>query len=360
MLIHRYITKEILQTFFAVLLVVLLIFLGRYFSRFLADAAAGELSGTIIMDMLILRTLAGVGDLMLFSLYLAVLLTFGRLYKDNEMTALSSSGVSIGQIAWMVFVVAIGFATVIATFSLWLSPLANQKAIEIQKLAQRTSPLEGLVPGQFNQLGRGKLVFYVENISADGNTLNNVFVQHQTEQQSTDVFSAEKAFQHVDQQTGERYLILVNGYQYQGTVGEAQFKVHRYERNAIRLEQQEDRDLKLRPRTMSLDRLWESGGAKEMVELSSRVNVIVTAVLLPLLGLLLSKTTPRQGRFARVFIAILAYAIYVNLLNISRAWIEQGKLPLWLGASWVQLATITLILIMLYRQLGSARTRAES
>ena len=52
MIIERYLAREVLQTFLAVLVVLLLIFMGRYFALYLADASAGEISGDIVAEML--------------------------------------------------------------------------------------------------------------------------------------------------------------------------------------------------------------------------------------------------------------------------------------------------------------------
>ena len=70
----------------------LLIFMGRFFAVFLADAAAGEISGGVVIDLLLLRTLGALNLMIPFALYISILLAFGRLYKDNEMTALATYG----------------------------------------------------------------------------------------------------------------------------------------------------------------------------------------------------------------------------------------------------------------------------
>ena len=61
------------------------------------------------------------------------------------------------------------------------------------------------------------------------------------------------------------------------------------------------------------------------------------ALVLMVLAVPIARLRPRQGRFARVGIAVLAYFLYSNLLAAARVWIEKdapgGQLGLW----WVHL-----------------------
>ena len=56
-------------------------------------------------------------------------------------------------------------------------------------------------------------------------------------------------------------------------------------------------------------------------------------VLLMVLAVPLAKLRPRQGRFARVGPAVLAYFVYSNLVAAVRVWIEKdtagGALGMW-------------------------------
>ena len=62
-----------------------------------------------------------------------------------------------------------------------------------------------------------------------------------------------------------------------------------------------------------------------------RMSVPFLVLVVSLLAVPLSKTNPRQGRFAKMFPAILAYVIYVVLLKAARGALEEGKMPIELG-----------------------------
>ena len=39
----------------------------------------------------------------------------------------------------------------------------------------------------------------------------------------------------------------------------------------------------------------------------------------------MSRSRPRQGRYAKMLLALVIYAVYFNLLDVSRSWVEQGS-----------------------------------
>ena len=75
-------------------------------------------------------------------------------------------------------------------------------------------------------------------------------------------------------------------------------------------------------------------------------------LLLAVLGVLLARTTPRQGRYAKLFMAILVYIIYMNLMTVARAWVEHSVAPPGLGMWWVHGVVLAVIAVLLGRQMG--------
>jgi lipopolysaccharide export system permease protein len=331
MIIDRYLISEIVQTLMAVLFVLLLIFMGRYFAIFLADAAAGEITGGVVVDLLLLRTLSALNLMLPFALYISILLAFGRLYKDNEMTALAASGVTTPRILLTVFSLGLLFALVVGMFSLWLSPWAERQRSNIVVESEKTSMLQNVLPGQFNELGgRNDAVLYVEEVSDDNKKLNNVFAQIRSKD-TMDVFSAKKGYHYRDEVTGDTYLVLTDGFRYQGLPGKQDFLIQEYEKNAIRIVEPNITRKSRRNRSASTSELLEIGRPVEYAELQWRISMPITTLLLAILGVLISRTSPRQGRFAKLFVAILIYIIYSNAISIGRTWVEQNKVSVEIG-----------------------------
>ena len=84
--------------------------------------------------------------------------------------------------------------------------------------------------------------------------------------------------------------------------------------------------------------------AEDRAELQWRLSTPLSALLLALLALPLSRARPRQGRYAKLLAALVIYAIYFNLLDVARTWVEQGTArSIW----WVP-ALLTSIVVLLY------------
>jgi len=60
------------------------------------------------------------------------------------------------------------------------------------------------------------------------------------------------------------------------------------------------------------------------------------ALVLTLVAVPLSRLRPRQGRYARVGLAIVIYFVYSNLLSAAKVWVEKGDLPPTVGVWWVR------------------------
>lgn len=359
MIIDRYLISEILQTMIAVLFVLLLIFMGRFFAVFLADAAAGEITGGVVIDLLLLRTLGSMNLMVPFALYISILLAFGRLYKDNEMTALAASGVTAPRILLTIFSIGLAFSLIVGLFSLWISPWAERQRSTITAESERTSVFESVLPGQFNELGKRKnAVFYVENISGDNKKLTNVFAQIRS-QGTMDVFSASTGYQYRDKKTGDTYLVLTDGFRYQGLPGRQDFIIQEYKKNAIRIVEPNIAEKRRRDRSVETSVLIDSGKPQDQAELQWRISMPITTLLLAMLGVLISRTSPRQGRFAKLFIAILVYIIYSNGLSIARTWIAQNKISVELGLWWVHLLLFIFISMLLYNHITGRRFRLK-
>lgn len=351
MVIDRYLSKEVLQTLLAVLAVLLLIFMGRYFALYLADASSGKISAAIVVDMLLLQTLGSLSVILPFGLYVAVLLAFGRLYKDSEMTALAACGVGIGRVLRTVVVIAVLCSGVVAVLAFWGTPWAHEKALQVKEQATAVTPFAAVAAGQFSEIGSERRVFYVEELSADRTELRNVFVQDRKDDKLS-LFSARSGYRYTDPESGDSYLVLVDGYRYEGLPGQVNFTLNEFHKYAVRLEEQAVVPLRRKRWSVPSEHLWSSTKPADVAELQWRLSLPLATVLLAVLGVLLSRTSPRQGRFAKLFVAILAFVTYYNVLGVAQAWIESGTVPAAIGLWWVHGVLMLFVAALAFKQFG--------
>lgn len=351
MIIERYLLKDILYTLLAVTLVLTVIYLGNRFIDFLADAAVGGIPSDVILTLLFLKSIGATVVVLPMALYLSILFVFGRLYKDSEMTALMACGVSMGRVVRTVLFFTLVFAAVVALLSLYIKPWAEEQSYTILDRIEASSELTGISAGRFNESSHIDGVFYVEEIAADMENMRNIFVRYSREGVQT-LVTAKRAHQRIDEQTGDRYLVLEDGHRYEGAPGEANFKIIEFEQHAVLIRPREVVPAERKRWAYSTTQLLSSSDLRDTAELQWRLSMPLAAIVLAMLAVALSRTSPRQGRFAKLFTAILVYIIYSNLLAVAQNWLERGMLPWWLGLWWVHLIFILMVLVLFARHYG--------
>ena len=351
MIIERYLLKDIIYTLVAVTLVLTVIYLGNRFVIFLTDAALGGAPLRTIMTLLLLKTVGAMVVVLPMALYLAILFVFGRLYKDSEMTALTACGVSMGRIVRTVLFFSLAMAALVAFISLYLKPWAEEQSYSIQDRVEASSEISGITAGRFNESSRGDGVIYMEELSQDMKDMHNVFVQYQRGGEEV-VLVSKSAYQKVDAATGDHYLVLVDGHRYERPPGTARFRIVQFKEHAVLIRPQKVVPSDRKRWALPSHQLWTSGSNADDAELQWRLSMPVSTLVLAMLAVSLSRTTPRQGRFGKLFNAILAYIIYSNLLAMAQTWLGRGMIPPWLGLWWVHLLFITAVLVLFARHYG--------
>jgi len=350
-IINRYFAKEILQALFAVMSVLLLIFMGRFFARYLSWVAEGFIPADIVINLLMLRTIAALNMILPFAFFLAVVIAFGRFYKDSEMTALAASGVSLDFVIRGVAMIAFFVAVVVTIFTFFIVPWAHDKAQRVQDRAKSAPLIDTVSAGVFNEVDSPPdSVFYAKNFSEDGRYMKDVFVKITKANGKVEIFSAREGLQITDPDTGDRYFELRFGYQYVGTIGEMDFTVQQYKKTAIRIVPQRITTNHAGIDSLPTSVLINSSNPKHLAELHWRIAMPISTVILSLLALLLSRTSPRQGRYGKLFVSILIFIVYNNGISMARTWIEQEKLSTTLGIWWLHLLFLTLGFILYQQQ----------
>ena len=350
MIIQRYFLREISVTLVAVLSVLLLIFMSKHFVRYMSDAAAGVLPTELIVQLLMLFTLSYLPLIIPFALFIAILVAMGRLYKDSEITAMEACGIGIPRIIQSTFRIALGLALLVALLSVWAAPWAEKRQYDLRDLAKVKSEFSFLAPGRFHEIRGGDGVFYVESMSEDKQHMEKVFVFLGGEQ-GQNVFVAQTGFQQ-SEKDGTHYIVLEDGSRFEALAEDGGFRLHRYQRSGIRVSPQ-DVEVGSRPlKAASNEQLFARGNAADMAEWQWRLSMPLSCVLLTILAVVMSRTNPRQGRFAKLFVALLLYIVYFYLLTMAHAWMKDEIVPAWIGMWWVHGAMLLVVLALLVKQLG--------
>lgn len=351
MIIDRYIIKEIALTFIAVTFVLVLIFLSALLLRLFDEAARGLFPVDTIMLLMGFKSIGNLVFILPLALYLSILLALSRLYKDNEMAALAASGVGELKILRSVLIISILFSILVGYLTLFLAPWAKHQTNVIIAKAKVSSEITGISPGRFRDLSAGKGTLYVQHVNDKKTKLKNIFVQARTKEGNV-IVTAESGYKFIDDKTGDDFIELANGYRYQGDPSERNYSIIHFKKHGLRIRQKSPTNIYYSKVSSNTKMLYSSTKLRDKIELHSRISLMFLCFVLSILAVPLSRTSPRQGQYAKLTIAILIYISYANLLNINRVWLEKGKIPIEASFWWLHLVMFIIAVMFLFKQSG--------
>ncbi|MFK5912794.1 MAG: LPS export ABC transporter permease LptF [Woeseiaceae bacterium] len=352
MIIARYLIKEIGLTLFGVSLVLMLVGLSGQLVAIFADVADGSLQVQTVVQVLGLKSLKMLMVVMPLSTYLSVLMTLSRFYQSNEMAAISASGISQLYIVKIVLGFSFLISIVIGVFSLQIIPWTNGLQHEISFQSENASELEGMMAGRFKEMSVGHGVMYTEGINDEHTQMQGVFIKEKGKNNSELLIRSDKGYREIDEASGARFIILENGVRYQTTKGKLNTTIIEFEEHGVRLEEKNIGSVRQREIAIPTLELIKKEGLIYIAELHARLAPILLCLLLPILAIPLSQTSPRQGSYTRLGLGLFIYIVVTNLVTLGKTWILSGKTPAIVGLWWVHSILILLIIFLLMQQLG--------
>lgn len=364
MIIFRYLAKEVYTTVIGVMLVLLLVFMSNQFIRYLADAAAGKLAGSLLIQLMVLQIPHLLGILLPLAFYLAVLLVYGRLYADSELLVLEASGFSQPKLLAKTLLLGVGIAIPVLILNLWLEPaIAKQRDILLAQAGTKVL-MQTIMPGRFQVMNNGKRIYYVESISRDRTLMRNIFIADNKPFQFSGpqtkegwwIVTAASAYPEVDKETGDSFIVLKNGHRYLGKADTKEYQLANFGTYRLRLQEHKptevsDEDAK---KTSELWRMRKQDPISA-AEFHWRIAKSIAVIVLAVLAVPLSRVNPRQGRYARLLPAILIFVLYFNMLLINQDWLAKQVLS-WRIGMWPTHTIATLAGLVLFAKFsGLAR-----
>jgi lipopolysaccharide export system permease protein len=347
MIFERAARREFAQTAAGISVALLAILISTQLIRLLKDAAVGRIVPEAIASLLGFATLNFMPIVLSLTLFVSILLSLSRAYRDSEMVIWFTSGQPLT--AWMRPVLRFAFPIVgaIAALTWFLTPWANYSRDEYKQKLSARSELAQVSPGTFQEASGGRRVLFVEALAEDASTVGNVFVAS-VQDGKLGVVMSDTGHQRLAG-NGDRFVVLESGRRYEVKPGTPEFKVMEFERYQVRIEDGEARPVEHSVRTMSMLELVLDGSENARGELVWRIGIPLMALVLALLAIPLGFVNPRAGRSANLLIAIPIYAIYSNLLSISETAVAQGRLSFWIGL-WAVHGLMLLPLLVLFFQ----------
>jgi len=338
-ILDRYLIKEMLMTWLAVTAVLLVIMVSNVLARSLSKVTEGAIAGDALLSLVAVKSVSSLVTLIPLGLYLGVLLAHGRFYRDNEISVMQACGAGWRALFRPTAQVGVLAVVLIAVLTIFVSPWAARTEQSLKQSLQEESGVGLLSAGKFVESSDGKAVFFTQFINQRKTQFENVFMYRQ------------RGYQ-IDKATGNEYLVLTDGQTAIGQAGQAEYTITTFKRQGVLRPRRDTPEMELRHKSKTMTQLLDSATLGDKAELQWRVSVPLAALLLALLAVPLGYTSPRQGRFAKIALAILIYIPYANFLALARKSIASGAIPPWVGLWPVHIVVVALIIALLIRRVG--------
>jgi lipopolysaccharide export system permease protein len=323
MLFDTTVRRELARSFGATLVVILTIVLTMMLIRTIGQAASGAVAPQDVVLLLGYIALGQLPTILSLSLFIAIVVTLGRMYRDSEMAIWFASGVGIARFVRPVLRTCWPVLLVVALLLLFVWPWGNRNSVELRERYQQRSDLSRVTPGVFQSSSDGSRVFFVERESADGINARNVFILTRGERGES-VTSARAG--RLESEGGDRYLVLERGQRNDVDAKTNEKTLSSFESYRVLADERSVREAQSRPpKALPTVELIREPTAKNQGELVWRVGLVIGAANLLLLGIGLAATNPRRASNWNLLFALLGFVVYYNLVNLSQAWVASGR-----------------------------------
>jgi lipopolysaccharide export system permease protein len=341
-IIDHYLIREVMHPFVVILVALLVIFVTFSLSRLLIDADAGLLKPLEVAYLTMFKAIIALDVLVPLSLFLAVMTGLGRLYTDSEIYAMRASGISEARLLRPLMRLALLLAVIVLVLSTWTRPWAYNQAYQLKAAAEASAETGRVKSARFYDFNDGSRTVFIESISENGRDLEGVFVRT-GKGSDLQVITANRGYFDDQLKPGFHRLLLHDARIINKTLDGADLS-GQFGKLTLWLPATAPEPPGYKVKSASTMRLRRSDEANDRAEFQWRLSTPVSALLLALAAIPLSRSRPRQGRYAKMLLALVTYAVYFNLLDVSRSWVEQGKSPfIW----WVP-GLLTLVVAALY------------
>jgi len=331
---------------FAVLLGIIVV---SQLIRFLSEAVSGLIAVDGVLALLGFSAMNYLPVLLSISLFISILLTLSRCYRDSEMVVWFSSGVGLTSWIRPVVLYAAPLVGLIALLSLVLTPWALRKVDEFKSKLESRDDVTSATPGMFRESKQTGRVYFIENVNQGSNRVGNIFVQSE-QNGKVGTMVAQQGLQET-LPNGDRFLVLLNGTRYEGTPGQRDYRIVEFERYGMRIDDLPVKQAQPQLRSMSTSALWGNRTTWNVSELEWRVGLPISAAILALLAIPLGYVNPRAGRSLNLILAIVLYMLYNNMISVTNSWVAQGKLSPGIGLWGIHGVMLTLVVLLFYRRM---------
>lgn len=323
MLFHSSLRKELARSFGATLVVLVTIVMTMTLIRTLNQASRGSVNPQEVLMVMGYTVLGYLPPVLTLSLFIAIVSTLSRMYRDSEMVIWLGAGRGLSAFLGPLMRFAWPVLLVITLLALVIWPWANQQTQDLKERYGKRGDLERIAPGQFQESASGKRVFFLDKDTPDNRSGKNIFIST-VERGKETVTSARSG--HISIMGGSQYLLLSNGQRLESRVGSSELKISEFEEYGNKVGASEfGVDENAPAKTLSTFALLMDPNRINQGELAWRIGLALAALNFVIIAVTVSSVNPRAGRSGNLVFALFAFVVYYNLLNLGQSWISSGR-----------------------------------
>ena len=342
-ILQKYLITEITRTSITVLVVLLVILTANTMLRLIEESSIGNFPTYLLFPLIIVKITQYSIYLIPISLFLGIILSFGKFYSENEMAVINSSGISIYDITKIIARVILPAGFVVALFSLYITPSATEYRYQLEHKLNNEERIEEINPGRFTSSQSGSATFFVENIK--NNILEKIFFSSSGGR--AEAIENSSSARYITDKDNRKYILLRDG-----VISEiippsyTTTRKTKYREHGVQLGQELPKFTNTKYDAVSTLSLLSIDGKESSAELQSRLLLPIATILLGFIAFPVSYSSPRKGRYAKIFLGSLIYFTYLIIMSIIEKLYLLETTPSILGMWWIHFLMLLLVILV--------------
>ena len=349
--IARYIRRNVVVLFFAIILIIGLVVFGNQFVLRMQESFEHGFPIREVMSLISYNMIRDIPQIFSLSFFLAIILAVTQMYKNSEAIVMNSLG--IGDKHFFVFLrplVIVSFLTLLFLTTTAV-PWSKQQKHIIEEGNKNASEFSFIREGEFKEFKDGEIVFYASEPSTPDSkaelNMEEIFISVKSKGNSIIVL-APTAMKYTNPETNNVYLRLKNGTRYQDIPSSENKNILNFDQYDIQIISGDIQNTITQYTAIegikTLE-LLKGEGPLVSAELQWRFSPPISLLILSILGVLLGKASPRSGKSMGLLIGVIIFMLYNNGLLIAKNSVERGELNPIIGLWSVHLLLLLLTYI---------------
>jgi lipopolysaccharide export system permease protein len=331
LIIRRYLVKQVVSNSLVVIGLLTLIMMGGRLIKYFGIAAQGRLDAGILFSIIGYRLPEFLTLIFPLGFFIGLMLVFGRLYVDHEMAVLNGSGVSRHQLARMLIPLTLVFMLLQSVLMLWMSPWGLRQFEQLTTSQAVRTGFDLVRPKEF--ISSGRYTIYAGDLSEDRRNLKDIFFYQRAEKEGKpDVMILAKEATRVEVANDSANVVdLIQGRRYEIYAGQPKYTQAEFQSYRLRLEN--DKEAKFESaevEALTTSKLWQNRNDPIVAsELGWRMFVPLVMIVALALAVALSEVSPRQGRYLKLFPALLIFASLIVAMMAIKTRVSKQEIGIW-------------------------------